>query len=311
MSKRHQLTIAAAVGGLLITASASLAAPPGRVRIGSDDKVFPESMAATPDGTLYAGSIAEGIVFKAAPGTAQAAPFIARQAGGPQSVLGVYADPKAGLLWVCYSDLSAMNGKPGAPGAIVRSFDLASGALKASYPFPGGGFCNDVTTAAAGTAYVSDTAGGRVLRLKPGATDLDVWFKDDGLKGIDGLSLGPDGALYVNSVTANTLGRVDINADGSAKGYTKLTLSQPIKGPDGMRFGDDGVLYLAENGAGEADAVTLSGDNATIKPFKTGLDAPTGVGKAGNTLFVLEAKVDQMGKATDPGPFYVYTAPLQ
>jgi sugar lactone lactonase YvrE len=91
---------------------------------------------------------------------------------------------------------------------------------------------------------------------------------------------------------------------------TELQLSQPIKGPDGMRFGEDGKLYLAENGNGQADAVTIAGDKAEVKMLKNGLDAPTAVSKVGNTLWVLEAKIDQMGKETDPGQFFMVPVAL-
>ena len=300
----------AVVGVMLSLALPAVAAAvPAKVQIGDNEKVFPESITSTADGTLFAGSITEGVVFKSRPGEARAIPFIQKQGDGPQSVLGVYADEHTGVLWVCYSDLAIFSGKPGLP-AVVRSFELASGASKASYKLPDGSFCNDVATASDGTAYISDTSGGRVLRLKPGESSLDEWLKDDSLKGVDGLSLAKDGKLYVNNVMTNSLLRVGVNGDGSAGKPAALVLSQPIKGPDGMRFGADGVLYLAENAAGQVDAVTIDGDKATIKPLKTGFDTPTAVSKVGNTLFVLEAKLGLMGKATDPGQFFIYSVPL-
>lgn len=294
---------------LALALPAIAGAAPDKVQIGDNEKVFPESITSIADGTLFAGSITEGVVFKSAPGQVKALPFTQRQSDGPQSVLGVYADERTGLLWVCYSDLAIFSGKPSMP-AVVRSFELASGASKASYKLPDGSFCNDVATARDGTAYISDTSGGRVLRLKPGASALEEWLKDVSLKGVDGLSLAKDGKLYVNNVMSNRLLRVDVNGDGSAGVPRALALSQAIRGPDGMRFGDDGVLYLAENAAGQVDAVTIDGDKATIKPLKTGFDTPTAVSKVGSTLFVLEAKLGLMGKATDPGQFFIYSVPL-
>ena len=300
----------AVVGALLCLAlPAFAAAATDKVQIGDNEKVFPESVTSIADGTLFAGSITEGVVFKSAPGAAKALPFIPKQADGPQSVLGVYADEHTGLLWVCYSDLAIFSGKPSLP-AVVRSFDIASGASGASYKLPDGSFCNDVATASDGTAYISDTNGGRVLRLKPGASSLEEWLKDDSLKGVDGLSLAKDGKLYVNNVMTNSLLRVDVSGDGSPGKPSALALSQPIKGPDGMRFGEDGVLYLAENAAGQVDAVSIDGDKATIKALKTGFDTPTAVSKVGNTLFVLEGKLGLMGKATDPGQFFIYAVRL-
>ncbi|MDB5562700.1 MAG: hypothetical protein JWN11_2118 [Hyphomicrobiales bacterium] len=310
MLKPSALILGLAAAGTLLAANGPLAAGAAKVQIDDSQKLFPESMTSTSDGTLYAGSIPLGIIYKAAPGAAKAEPWQKPQTEGPQSVLGVLADEKAGTLWACYSDLALFGGKPGKPG-VLRAFDLASGAVKASYTFPGGGFCNDIATTADGTAYATDTLGGRVLRLKPGAKDLEDWFKDAKLAGgLDGLSFGSDGALYVNHVMNNQLFRIDLGSDGAAKTMTELQLSQPIKGPDGMRFGDDGKLYLAENANGQADAITISGDKADVKKVINGLDAPTAVSKVGNTLWVLEAKIDQMGKETDPGAFYMVPVAL-
>ena len=193
---------------------------------------------------------------------------------------------------------------------MLRSYDLASGAAKSSYPLPEGSFCNDITSGADGTVYATDTVGARIMRRKPGATVLDTWLADKAdLAGVDGITLAPDGRLYVNSVSANALYRIETGSDGTAGAVTKLSLSSPIKGPDGMRFGSDGVLYLAENGAGQADAVKLDGDSATITPLITGLDAPTAVDKPGSQLWVLEAKIDKMADANEAGPFYVVPAP--
>lgn len=274
-----------------------------KVQVG-EGKVFPESFAAATDGTLYVGSLTMGTISKAAPGATKTEDFIAKPADGPAGVVGVYADNASGLLWACYSDLAAFSGAPAA-AAIARSYDLASGAAKGSYSLPEGSFCNDFASTADGTVYVTDTIGGRVLRLKPGATELEAWLGDKTLMGVDGASMGPDGKLYLNNVLANTLMRVDIGADGAAGTVTTLTTAAPLKGPDGMRFGSNGVLYLAENGAGQADSVALDGDTATITPLLTGLGAPTAVDFASGTLWVLEAKIDKMQDPNENGPFFV------
>ena len=242
-------------------------------------------------------------MFRAAPGAAKADVFVAKPADGPGAILGVYADEKAGLIWACYSDLALFAGKPGL-NSLVRSYDLKSGAAKGSYDLGAGSFCNDIASAPDGTAYFADTAGGRVLRLKPGATTVDTVSDDPALKGVDGISLSKDGALFVNNVMSNKLYRIDLAADGTGK-VTELKTSQALKGPDGMRFGDDGVLYLAENAAGEVDAVTVSGDAATVKPVATGLDGPTAMSKVGDTLWVLEARIGKMGDPNEKGPYFM------
>ena len=137
------------------------------------------------------------------------------------------------------------------------------------------------------------------------STSVDTWSSDPQLQGIDGIAVGPDGAVYANSVTQNKLFRIDMGPDGAATKVTELTPSQPLKGPDGMRFGDDGVLYLAENANGQVDAVTIKGDAMTVKPVATGLDGPTALSKVGSTLWVLEAKIGKMGDPGETGPYYM------
>ena len=295
--------IAVMVGAALFAGTALAA---DKIQVG-DGKVFPESFGAAADGTVYAGSITMGVIFKAAPGATKAEKFVDAPTDGPTAVLGVYVD-KGGMIWACYSDLALFAGQPGKP-SVLRSYD-PTGAVKATYTLPDGSFCNDVTSTADGTAYVADTFGARILRIAPGSTTMEEWLVDKAnLVGIDGITLSPDGKLYVNNVMSGALYRVDIGADGKAGAVTKLTTSAPLKGPDGMRFGSDGVLYLAENGAGQADAITNDGDNATVKPVITGLDAPTAVDKPGDQLWVLEAKIDKMQDANENGPFWIVPAP--
>lgn len=296
--------------GLLLAALGGAAAAADKVQIG-DRGIFPESLTSTADGTLIVGSVGTGQIYRAAPGATTALSWIAPVTDGPTAVLGVLADEKNGTLWACYSDLALFGGQ-GGKGAVLRGYELGSGALKTTVPLGDGTFCNDIATTADGTAYVADTAGSQVFRLAPGAATAEVFVNNEALASVDGLSFGPDGALYLNGVSTNKLFRLAINADGSAGALTELKLSQEIKGPDGMRFGDDGVLYLAENGAGRVSAVTFEGDTANIRVIgEGGWDMPVAVTQHGSTLWVLESKFSKMGGTEDPGAFYAYPVALQ
>lgn len=281
-----------------------------KVQIGDGAKEFPESVTSTADGTLYAGSVTQGVIFKAAPGSAKTEIFVQAPTDGPSAVLGVFADEANGNLWACYADMAAFSGAQSKPSAL-RSYDLASGQLKSNHTFNGPSFCNDIATTADGTAYAADTVGARIVRTVAGSDALEDWADGDILAGVDGLSFGPDGMLYVNSVSAGKLVRIDVAADGKAGALTDLALSQELKGPDGMRFGDDGVLYLAENAAGRVHAVAIDGDTATITPLPGGpYDFPAAVTKIGDTLWVLESRLGKLGGTDDPGAFYVHPVAL-
>lgn len=305
MSPNRLYTILAA-SALLV--SAAHAQEMAKVQIG-EAMEFPESITSTADGTLFAGSVTKGVVNKAALGAAKTEVFIPAPASAPSAVLGVYADEANATLWVCYADMAAFGGGESKP-SILRSYDLSSGSAKAEYAFTGTSFCNDIATTADGTAYAADTLGGRVVRTTADGK-LEDWAMGEQLAGADGLSFGPDGALYVNSVTTGKLLRIAQGDDGKAGTITELAVSEPLKGPDGMRFGDDGILYLAENAAGRVDAVTIEGDTATVRPLPgDAYDFPAAVTKVGKTLWVLESKISKLGANEDPGEFYAYPVAL-
>ena len=104
-----------------------------------------------------------------------------RKSNGLQQVLGVLADEAAGTLWVCASATGGRGGAPLVGETALKAFALKDASFKASYAFPGNGLCNDIAVAKDGTVYATDTIQARVLRLKKGASALDVWAADAAL----------------------------------------------------------------------------------------------------------------------------------
>ena len=77
------------------------------------------------DGTIYAGSLYEGGIFRVPPGAVTAERWIKPGANDSMNTLGVLADEKAGVLWVCSSDLTAFGVKPPAgEKPAAKAFDL-------------------------------------------------------------------------------------------------------------------------------------------------------------------------------------------
>ena len=74
-------------------------------------RVFPESITSLSDGTLIVGSLGHGNVMRIAPGKTAANEWIKPGTAGLNSVLGVYADEKNKLLWVCSNKLGP-SGRP-------------------------------------------------------------------------------------------------------------------------------------------------------------------------------------------------------
>jgi hypothetical protein len=152
--------------------------------------------------------------------------------------------------------------------------------------------------------------------LKPGAKALGLVAKDPLLAGADGLAFGDKTILYVNSVSAGKLLRLDLGPDGKSKGVTELKLSRPIDRPDGMRAIGKNRLLLAEN-SGKMSIVTFEGpgmQNAVIKTIKEGLESTPGVTATRGMAWIVEGKLnyrnDPALKDKDPGTFKMYAVRL-
>src|ERR1700722_9336174 len=257
---------------------------------------FPESMSASSDGTLYFSSFGNGRVWRAKSGETQASEFIKSGSNGLASALGVLADDKSNTLYVCSDDFSGAGIKiPGAStGTSLKLFDLKSGEAKGSIPVPGRTtLCNDIVVAKDGNAYVSDSFGAQILRLKPGAKEFEIWASDPrwnvpGKPQLDGIAQLPDGSIYSNLFEGDGLYRVTMNSDGSAGTITKLETSRPLYHSDGLRaFGNKLIMVEGET-KGNLDLITIDGDNAKIDTIKAGFDGPVSLVQVGDTIYVLD-----------------------
>jgi sugar lactone lactonase YvrE len=265
----------------------------------------------TSDGTLIIGGLNKGVVYRAPKGASTAELWIKPDTNGLQRVLGVLADQKSNTLWVC----SSKRPQGTAPTA-VKTFDLKTGASKGTYDFPApdSALCNDIAIGPDGSAYLSDTTANRILRLKKGASALDIWIKDDKLAGIDGIAFGDNSTIIVNTVTTGHLFRVPVGKDGAAGTLAEIKPSQPLSRPDGMRALGNNQFLMIE-GAGRLDHVTVTGDDAKIEVLKDGFNGPTAVTRIGTTAWVIEGKLNYMNdpklKDQDPGPFKAYAVPFK
>lgn len=294
--------LAASVSALALASAAGAQSPetilvPGRV-------ILPESITSSADGSVYVGSILEGAVYKAAPGAAQAEPWIVGRPGGLTGVFGVLADDASGTLWICSGlpgFIPAPEGVTPAPSAL-HAFDLATGAPKASYQLPGeGAFCNDAAVGPDGSVYATDTQNMQVVRLAPGASELEVWSPAGafGPPGgvLDGVAV-VGGRVIVNTLQTSKLFAVDVAADGSAGAVTELTLSEEVTRPDGMRAFGDGAVLVVE-GSGELSKVDIDGSAGTVTVVGSGYSGPVAVTVVGETAYVLEGQFALMQAGPD------------
>ena len=283
---------------------------------------FPESMTASADGTLFFSSFGNGRVWRAKPGETQASEFIKSGSNGLSSALGVLAVDKSNTLYVCSDDFSAAGIKiPGGTATSLKLFDLKTGEAKGSIPTPGSPtLCNDIVVANDGTAYVSDSFSGQILRLKPGANAFEVWTQDprwkvEGKAQLDGIAMLADGAIYTNIFEGDGLYRIPVNADGSAGAITKIQTSRPLYHSDGLRaFGPNKLIMVEGETKGNLDLITVDGDNAKIETIKDGFDGPVSLVQVGDQIYVLDVPLryllgPEAQAKKPPPPFKASTVP--
>lgn len=304
--------LSSVVGALLVchgfAASTTLAQDVASVEI-PGAAVFPESIAADAAGHLYGGSLASGGIWRIKPGATRAEGWVKPGSFDSRSTFGVLVDEKTRLLWVCSNDASFLGiaGPVSATGSHLKGFDLASGEGKVSVSLPGSpALCNDLAVDADGSVYVTNSVAPQILRLKPGSDKFEVWAEDaqfappDKGAGLDGIAIGGDGNIYVNTFNKGELFRVE-RRDGAAGAVTKLKTSRPLVLPDGLRTLDGSTFLMAEGG-GTVDLVSVSGDSAKIETLKDGLASPTGLALSGGKIWITEGQLPHLFDAAKNGP---------
>jgi hypothetical protein len=281
ISSVRQLAACVAVAACLVQAASA-----ADILI-ADAKSQPESLTMAPDGVLIVGSASSPFVYKVRSGSTSAEKFIDASAEGAGTFFfGMLADAATNTLWTC--QLTPVPGTtPVQRHTALRSFDLATGAPKIRWNLPGdNSICNDFAIGPDKALYITDTINSKIYRLPAGASIAELFLEHRALYGIDGITF-LDGTLYVNNVFSNNLYRVPVDAAGKAGQPVDIWMDQPIKGPDGMRAAN-GKLIVAENGGGKISILTVHGDKASVTVIKEGLNTPTAVEPAGDTIWIAE-----------------------
>jgi sugar lactone lactonase YvrE len=272
--------------GVAVMACLSPAAAAAEILIG-DSKSQPESLTVAPGGVLIVGSASTPFIYRVRAGATSAEKFVDASAEGPGTFFfGMLADASTNTLWTC--QLTPVPGKtPVQRHTALRSFDLATGAPKIRWNLPGdNSTCNDFAIGPDKALYIADTANSKIYKLPAGASTAALFLEHRSLYGIDGVAF-LNGTLYVNNVFSNNLYRIPIDGGGKAGQPVDIWMDQPVKGPDGMRAAN-GKLIVAENGSGKISVITVNGDKASVTVIKEGLNTPTAVEPAGDTIWIAE-----------------------
>jgi len=253
----------------------------------ADSKSQPESLTMAPGGVLIVGSASTPFVYKIRSGSSTAEKFVDASAEGPGTFFfGMLADASSNTLWTC--QLTPVPGvNPVQRHTALRSFDLTTGSPKIRWNLPGdNSTCNDFAIGPDKALYLSDTANSKIYKLPAGSSTAELFLEHRALYGIDGITF-LNGVLYVNNVFSNNLYRIPVDAAGKAGQPIDIWMDQPIKGPDGMRAAN-GKLIVAENGSGKISVITVNGEKASVTVIREGLNTPTAVEPAGDTIWIAE-----------------------
>lgn len=292
---------------LALATTAAVAAPPVVQALPED--WYPESVAIGPDGAFYVGSWRQGAVARLKPGSAPKAEVLVKPGtNGLANGQGVLVDAKRGALWICSGNIGFTT-VPSTPSALKR-YDLATGAPRASYAMPDGGYCNDLAQDARGNLYVTDSHHPRVLKLAPGAASLATWKEDPALagagpyKGLNGIAIDGGRDVYVSLVAAAPyVLRIGLGADGKAGEVTRVEAPRELKNVDAIRAWKPGRLVLFESNAfgegpygGQITVARVESAKLGLRTVVSGLNDPSSGAVWGDRVYFIESKYSLLTK---------------
>jgi hypothetical protein len=195
-------------------------------------------------------------------GTVQ--PFSPADAG-LLGVFGLAVDEPRGALWAATTAVAEMEGYRPADRnrAAFVEFALADGRIRrtAALPADGAGHVlGDLTLAADGTVYATDSLTPVIWRLPPDAAQPQRWLESDEFESLQGLAIMPDGRTLVVADYGNGLFLVDL-----ASRVVRRLAPPPdttLVGLDGLAVTPDGSVIAVQNGIEPRRVVRLRIDAA-------------------------------------------------
>ncbi|KAB2344167.1 superoxide dismutase [Actinomadura rudentiformis] len=309
--------------GAAALAAVSLQAPPAaqaesRVRVSAayelpGAKVYPEGIATDPrSGALYAGSYADGTIYRTTPGRRVAEVFLPAGTDARHTANGLRVD-RAGRLWVTDST------------AGVTVYDTRTRRLLARFDVPGAGprFVNDVAIGPDGSAYLTDSVRAVVYRVTPrevargGRATLTPRFDLAGA-----LEPHAPDAFTLNGIVADPRGRYLLTVDLTGGDLYRLDLAssaiRKVRLSGGDMFHADGLeiqhgrLWAAHNTAYAISRwrVTADGSAARLerRVADRALQFPTTLVRRHGVLYVVRSQFDKggpLGPGTPEVPFTI------
>ena len=275
------------------------------------DVPFPEGIASDARGALYVGSLTTGAIARFPPRSKTGEVWLA---GGilERGAIGLTVDHRRRVLWVCDSSTF----EPIASSLV--GIDMKSRNVVARHPLPASGavLCNDVSVSPRGDIFLSDSFGGRVLRIASADalsnSPVVEWSNSELLVAPNDPPFGANGivatrrAVFVVNFNTGSLIRIPIRRSRAAGTATVVPLidsdGQPthISGPDGLVRSARAEFLVVENGVfGGPNRLTrislgFKGRQRVgrVEPIADGLNVPTTVAVVKDVAWVVEGQLD-------------------
>ena len=289
MPRRARVRMLAIALMVVVTAAVSSPAAAGRPVfpevIALPDGWLPEGIAIGPGSTFYAGSRANGAVYRGDVRTGEGEVFIDGQPG--RVAVGMTFDARCGLLLVA-----------GGPTGDGFAYDARTGAEIDHFEFADAPtFVNDVIVSA-GAAYFTDSQRAALYRVglrdcaAPGPVDIipltGAWTQVAGFNA-NGIVADPSGRrlLVVNSTTGG-LYSVD-----PTTGATELIDAPAVIAGDGLLLRGR-TLYVVQNRLNQIAVIELdprweSGELLDVIT-DADFDVPTTIARFGNALYAVNGR---------------------
>jgi hypothetical protein len=200
-------------------------------------------------GDYFLGDVRHRCVWLRRPdGSVQ--PFSPADAG-LLGVFGLAVDETRGSLWAATTTVAEMEGYRPADRnrAALVEFALADGRIRRSAALPpdgAGHVIGDLTVAADGTVYATDSLSPVIWRLPPGAAQPQRWLESDEFESLQGLAIMPDGKALLVSDDGNGMFLIDL----ATRAIRRLAPppDTTLVGIDGLAVAPDGSVIAVQNG---------------------------------------------------------------
>ncbi|MFJ3722537.1 SMP-30/gluconolactonase/LRE family protein [Streptomyces sp. NPDC090045] len=298
------LALTTALAAALTVGAAPAQATDGRISTAfalPGAKVYPEGIATDPrTRTVYVGSYADGTVYRARPGRAEAEVFLPAGTDGRHTANGLRVDAR-GRLWVTDST------------AGVAVYDTATGARIAHFEVAAGSsarFVNDLAVTPDGTAYLTDSIRGVVYRVTPQQLAAGSGVLTEAYDLAPVLRPRPAGGFSLNGIVSDRTGRYLLTVDMVEGELFRIDLRTgavrrvaltggDLKAADGLDLSPDGTLRVAHNTTNTLTRWQLSANGTRARLTRTitdpSLQIPTTLAHTPGRTLVVRSQFDKGG----------------